>query len=81
MRIIKVLGAVTALSAMAIAQAEAADLSPAEDHAQCVGTYRSALLDQSRPEVDDAVNRMYERALFSPGPAKRKWLVQRPSVS
>ncbi|WP_108881863.1 hypothetical protein [Anderseniella sp. Alg231-50] len=63
MRIIKVLSTVAALSALAVSQVQAADLSTAAGLAQCVGDYRSGLLDLPRPDVDDAVNGMYQRAL------------------
>ncbi len=63
MRVIKLLGALVFTTIMASAHAQAADLSRMEGYAQCVGDYRSGLLDMSRVQIDEAVNGMYERAL------------------
>ena len=60
---IRVLGALAAVMAVTTAQTHAADLSTTAGYAQCVGDYRSGLLDLPRPDVDKAINDMYQRAL------------------
>ncbi len=57
------LGALAVVMAVATAQTHAADLTTKAGYAQCVGDYRSGLLDLPRPDVDEAIKSMYQRAL------------------